>query len=204
MNVNEIIKKAADGFELSEAECQTLKEFHPDGIPKSRLDTEIGRRKELEKNNGQLTEQIQELCSKVDALESRDLSETERMKKTHGQQVSKMRNDISDLTSERDSVRQELESVKFRQQISKLAGKYRFSDPDFLEYLIRKNDVSVENEEQLEGFIDELKQTNPKHFRVEVRSGAGSRVGGQEAGFVAAEKSGDIAGMLENAPEVRN
>ncbi|QSH40111.1 hypothetical protein P0136_01385 [Lentisphaerota bacterium ZTH] len=204
MNLNEIIRKAAEGLELSPAERQALKEFRPDGIPKSRLDNEIARRKELEKNNSQLAGQVQQLNSKVDALESRDLSETERIKKNHGQKVDQMQKDISELTRERDSARKQLESLHFRQKINQLAAKHRFDNADFLEYLIRKDGVAIEDEEQVESFIDELKQSNPKHFRVEVRSGAGSKIGTHETGFATAEKSGDIAGMLENAPEIRN
>ena len=81
MNLTDVLKKVAQNVELSQAEKEFLDNYRPEGIPKSRLDAEIAKRKDAENRNQELAVAMDELKSKVESLENRDLSETEKLKK---------------------------------------------------------------------------------------------------------------------------
>ena len=78
MDVMEILKKVVDEQALSGEERKLLSEFRPQGIPKGRLDEEIAKRKDLEQKNNELNKTLREVSSRVDELENRDLSESEK------------------------------------------------------------------------------------------------------------------------------
>ncbi len=204
MDVMEILKKVVDGQTLSSEERKSLSEFRPQGIPKSRLDAEIAKRKDLEQQNNELNETLGRLGSRVDELESRDLSESEKLEKNYSVEVKKLREHVSSLTTERNSSQQELEQIKFQQKISKLAKEKQFNDPEYLGFLLKQKNVSPDMPEQLEDFMTELRDSSPKLFHLELRSGSGSSPGGHEMEFSSAKQSGDISAMLANAPEITN
>ena len=202
MDVTEILKKVLAGKKLSEAERKTLGDFRPEGIPQSRLDTEVAKRKELEAENSKLNSTLAKLSSRVDELENRDLSEQEKLEKSYGVEVEQLREHVSALKTERDSSRQELEQIKFQQQVGKLAEEKKFNDPEYLGFLLKQSKIPLNSEEEVDEFISELREKSPKLFRLELRSGSGSNPGGSEIDFAAAQQSGDISAMLANAPEI--
>lgn len=204
MNLAEVLKKAVQGSELSSEEKEFLSGYRPEGIPKSRLDAEIAKRKEAESRGQELSTMLEELKLKVESLENRDLSETERLKKDFDKELNQLRGSIQNLSAERDSARNELDSVKFRQNVSELSSKYSFSDARYLEYLFSKDGIALEDTDKVKGFMDMLKETSPKLFKLELRPGAGSNpgAGSGAADFLSAKTEGDVAKMLQNAPEV--
>ena len=156
MNLTEVLKKVVQDVELSTEEKEFLDNYRPDGIPKSRLDAEIAKRKEAESRNQELSGAMEELKGKVESLESRDLSETEKLKKDFEKELIRLRGSIQTLSTERDSARQELDSVKFKQSVSELAGKYNFTDQPYLEYLTAKNAGTEVNERGMDDLATEL------------------------------------------------
>ena len=204
MNLVEVLKKAAQGIELSAEEKEFLSGYRPEGIPKSRLDAEIAKRKEAESRGQELSVMLEELKVKVESLETRDLSETEKLKKDFDKELNRLRGNLQTLSTERDSARQELNSVKFRQNISELSSKYNFSDARYLEYLASKDGIALEDPDKVKEFMELLKETSPKLFKLELRPGAGSNpgAGSGAADFLSAQTEGDVAKMLQNAPEV--
>jgi len=204
MDVMEILKKVVAGQTLSSEERKSLSEFRPQGIPKNRLDAEIAKRKELEQQNNDLNETLGKLNFRVDELESRDLSEHEKLEKNHGFELKQLRENLSLLTTERNSSKQELEQVKFQQQVGKLAKEKQFNDPEYLGFLLKQENVSLETSDQVEEFMTGLRDSSPKLFHLELRSGSGSSPGGEEMEFSSAKQSGDISAMLANAPEIIN
>jgi len=204
MDVMEILKKVVAGQTLSSEERKSLSEFRPQGIPKSRLDAEISKRKELEQQNGDLNETLGKLNFRVDELETRDLSEHEKLEKSHGFELKQLRENLSLLTTERNSSKQELEQVRFQQQVGKLAKEKQFNDPEYLGFLLKQENVSLETSDQVEEFMTGLRDSSPKLFHLELRSGSGSSPGGEEMEFSSAKQSGDISAMLANAPEIIN
>ena len=204
MDVTEILKKVVDGQTLSNEERKSLSEFRPQGIPKSRLDAEIAKRKDLEQQKNELHETLGKVSSRLDELENRDLSEHEKLEKTHSFELKQLRENVSSLTTERNSSKQELEQVKFHQKVGKLAKEKQFNDPEYLGFLLKQGNVSLETSDQVEEFMTELRDSSPKLFHLELRSGSGSSPGGHEMEFSSAKQSGDITAMLANAPEITN
>lgn len=204
MNLTEVLKKVAQDVELSTEEKEFLENYRTEGIPKSRLDAEIAKRKEAENRNQELSETMEELKSKVESLENRDLSETDKLKKDFEKELSRLRGNLQTLSVERDSTRQELDSMKFRQNVAELAGRYNFTDQQYLEYLTAKNGIALEAPDKVEEFMNALKETSPKLFKLELRPGSGSNPGSGAvaAGFLSAKAEGDVTKMLQNAPEV--
>ena len=109
MDVTEILKKVLAGQTLSSEERKSLGEFRPQGIPKSRLDAEIAKRKDLEQQNNDLNQTLGKLGTRVDELETRDLSEQEKLEKNYSVELKQLRENVSSLTTEKNSSRQELE-----------------------------------------------------------------------------------------------
>ncbi|MCK4983352.1 MAG: hypothetical protein KAS17_10540 [Victivallaceae bacterium] len=204
MDVMEILKKVADGQTLSSEERKSLSEFRPQGIPKSRLDAEIAKRKDVEQQNNELNMTLGKLSSRVDELETRDLSEQEKLEKNYSVELKQLRENVSSLTTERNSSKQELEQIRFQQKVGKLAKEKQFNDSEYLGFMLKKANVSVESPDQVEEFMTELRDSSPKLFHLELRSGSGSSPGGHEMEFSSAKQSGDINAMLANAPEITN
>ncbi len=206
MNLADVLKKVAQDVELSPEEKEFLNNYRQEGIPKSRLDAEIAKRKDAENRSQELASAMEELKGKVESLESRDLSETERLKKDFDKELNRLRGSLQTLSTERDSARQELDSMKFKQNVAKLAGKYKFTDSQYLEYLTAKSGVALEDPDNVKQFMDELRETSPKLFKLELRPGGGSNPGSGagDAGFLSAKAEGDVTKMLQNAPEVSN
>ena len=204
MDVMEILKKVADGQTLSSEERKSLSEFRPQGIPKSRLDAEIAKRKDVEQQNNELNKTLGKLSSRVDELETRDLSEQEKLEKNYSVELKQLRENVSSLTTERNSSKQELEQIRFQQKVGKLAKEKQFNDSQYLGFMLKKANVSLESSDQVEEFMTELRDSSPKLFHLELRSGSGSTPGGHEMEFSSAKQSGDITAMLANAPEITN
>ena len=208
MNLTDVLKKVAQDVELSTEEKEFLNNYRPEEIPKSRLDAEIAKRKDAENRSRELSEAVEELKNKVESFESRDLSETEKLKKDFDKELNRLRDSLQTLSTERDSARQELDSMKFKQSVTELAGKYNFTDQPYLEYLTAKNGVALEDPDKVKQFMDELRETSPKLFKLELRPGGGSNPGPGsgtgDAGFLSAKAEGDVTKMLQNAPEVSN
>ncbi len=204
MDVMEILKKVADGHTLSSEERKSLSEFRPQGIPKSRLDAEIAKRKDVEQQNNELNKTLGKLSSRVDELETRDLSEQEKLEKNYSVELKQLRENVSSLTTERNSSKQELEQIRFQKKVGKLAKEKQFNDSEYLGFMLKKANVSLESPDQVEEFMTELRDSSPKLFHLELRSGSGSSPGGHEMEFSSAKQSGDINAMLANAPEITN
>ena len=204
MDVMEILKKVADGQTLSSEERKSLSEFRPQGIPKSRLDAEIAKRKDVEQQNNELNKTLGKLSSRVDELETRDLSEQEKLEKNYSVELKQLRENVSSLTTERNSSKQELEQIRFQKKVGKLAKEKQFNDSEYLGFMLKKANVSLESPDQVEEFMTELRDSSPKLFHLELRSGSGSSPGGHEMEFSSAKQSGDINAMLANAPEITN
>jgi hypothetical protein len=204
MDVTEILKKVIDEQALSGEERKLLSEFRPQGIPKGRLDAEIAKRKDLEQKNNELNKTLGEVSFRVDELENRDLSESEKLEKNYSVELKRMRDNIASLTTEKNSSKDELEQIRFQQQVNKLASEKKFGDSGYLGFLLKKANISPNESGQVEEFMTELRDSSPKLFRLELRSGSGSNPGGHEMEFSSAKQSGNIDAMLANAPEVIN
>lgn len=196
MQISEIIAKVLAGQELSADEQTFLENYREpeaaDRIPKSRLDQEIAKKKELEQRLEDVTRQLEE-------YENRDLSDVERNRKV----IDNLKKRIDSLTQERDQVQAAKAELEFRGQVTKTAGAFNFDDSEYLEYLVRRDNIDLSDEEGVLAFMSGLKESCPKHFNVNINSGgAGSVSTGDSGEFESARCQGDIDLMIANAPSI--
>lgn len=197
VKVSELIGKALSGAELTAEEKDFLTRYQEpemkDRIPKSRLDQEIARRRELEEKAAALQQQMEELAG-------RDLSEQEKTVR----QLDAMKRQLTQLQQERDDAVAARSEMEFRSRVGELSGRHGFTDTEYLGFLARKQNVDLLDDVAADGFIDQLRQSSPKFFRVATNGGAGSG-NSRETGidlFAAAAASGDIEAMIAAAPRL--
>ncbi len=205
MELMEIIRKAAAGEALNQEEKDFLASYKPQDAPKGRLDNEIKRNRELAARNQELTASIDELTGKLEDLESQSAPEPVRQRREYMREINQLKKNIKLLAEERDGHRDELQKIKFRSRVTDIAGHYQFNDPEYLEYLLGKNQLDAEDPEQVKDFMARIREEMPRHFKVQLRPGGGSNPGHDHlADFTSAQQSGDIMQMLCHAPELKN
>lgn len=206
MNLVDILKKAAAGEELTQEEKDFAAAYKPDGIPKSRLDAEIAKRKEYEDKAKDLETKLEELSGQVEDLQGKGLTEVEKVKKEMEKELNKLKQQNQTLISEKELTAGELATIKRKASISDLAAKFNFTDPEFLDFKASSAKIDLADEAKVKEFMDGLKTASPKMFKVDANSGGGSNPGNggdKGANYQAAKEKGSIAGMIAAAPEVK-
>lgn len=178
MDIKEILKKIAEGKTLTDSERDFAGTYEPeqtDRIPKSRLDAEIAKKKDAEKKADDLQSKLDELTDKVDELESKGLSNADKLKKEHDKEIARLNKQIADLTHDRDQANAQLAARDLTATVSKIAGNYKFDNPEYLEYLISKKGIDLKDEIAVKNFMKELETAVPTHFQSDAKSGSGSK-----------------------------
>jgi len=211
MNVKEILKKIAEGKEISKEEKDFLASYDPENadgkIPKERLDREIAKRKEFETKLSEANTALDDLKAKVEEIEAKGMPEKDKLAK----ESAKLAKQIETLIKERDDTKGEIENMKFSASIAKIAGEHFFTDPEYLGYVVKSRKIAVEDAEAVKSFIGELKTSSPKLFKADAASGSGAPPGGsgnpasseKTAKYEEAKKKNDVLTMLANAPEIK-
>ncbi len=132
------------------------------------------------------------------------------------QEISRLRGEVEQLTSDRDGLARQLDSMIRRGKVGELAARHHFTDPDYLAFLCEKHQLDLDSEEAVEHFMAELSGKCPKLFRVELFSGVPRqnppgeiRAENHTPGNPAAENirnnnpADRLVGLLENAPELK-
>lgn len=205
MELMDIIRKAAAGEALEQEEKEFLASYQPQDSPKSRRDGELKRNRELTARNQELTASLAELSAKLEELESRSEADPARPGNEYRREISQLKKNLKLLAEERDRHRDELRQIRLRGRVTEIAGQFNFNDPEYLEYLVGKNQLELDDREQVRDFMARIREEMPRHFKVELRPGGGSNPGyDHHADFTSARQSGDVMQMLCHAPEVRN
>jgi len=197
MTLTEVISKMLTDGQLTDAEKEFLSNYREpdpkDRVPKSRLDQELARRRETE-------EKVAVLQHKIDELESRDLSDQEKA----ARQLDTLKQQLGQAQQERDAALGARTELEFRTRVAELAGKNRFTDPDYLGFLAKKQNVDLNDQAAVDGFLTKIRQDCPKFFRIETAGGAGSANEHRPAGgaYAAATASGNIEAMIAAAPRI--
>ena len=130
------------------------------------------------------------------------LPETERL----NAELDRLRTELAASRNERECAVKELALMNRKSKVAKVAAEHNFTDPDYLDFLAAKRELALDDPEAIQLFMEELTQSAPKLFRVELVSGAG---GGCDNGIFApaavatsAPPVKDIARLLESAPDV--
>ena len=185
MNLKEILKKIAEGTELSTDEKSFLQNYDPDTaegrIPKSRLDSEIAKFKAEKERADKLDAELAELREKVEELENSGKSEADKAKAAHAKELAKLQKQVADLTKERDEAKASFEKSERTAKIAALAGKYNFSDTNYLDYLAASKDIDLNDEAASAGFMKDLGKNSPHLFKSSAKPGGGTNAGGADS-----------------------
>ena len=140
-----------------------------------------------------LTEELDRLRAKVEESEREKLGEKERMEL-----------DIRNLSMERDQLKASHDSLLRRQTVRELAVKSRFSDADYLDYLISRNNVDPADEKACLEFIEKMRLEKPDSFESTLKSGSGSGIAPLAQpgdGGVVRDRISNIIYKLENVSQ---
>ncbi|MDD3118128.1 MAG: hypothetical protein PHQ27_03035 [Victivallales bacterium] len=197
MKIADILGKVVSGTALTPEENEFLANYREpelkDRIPKSRLDQELSRKKELE-------QRLEEMARRVDEYENRDLSESEKNRKI----IDNLNRKIETLSRERDEIQVAKTELETRSRIAAIAGEFNFDDRDYLEFLIKRDRQDVNDPEAMKSYLDGLQQSCPRHFRIDAAPGSGgsNNLNPGQSDFSAARADGDIDRMIASAPAV--
>jgi hypothetical protein len=184
VNIKEILKKVADGAELTDEEKSFLSSYDPEKdesrIPKSRLDKEIQRAKDEKERADKLDGELAELKERLEELENSGKSEAEKAKATSEKEIGKLQKLLADITKERDEAQSSLAKSIRTAKIADLAAKHGFADSEYLDYLANSKGVDLEDDGAVSGFIKDLSTNCPQHFKSSAKSGGGT--GGGKGG----------------------
>lgn len=184
MKIKEILKKVADGAELTDEEKSFLSSYDPEKddsrIPKSRLDQEIQKAKEEKARADKLDGELADLKERLEELENSGKSEAEKAKAASDKEIARLQREIEAVSKERDEAKTSLAKSERAAKISALAGKHNFADSEYLDYLANSKGVDLDDETAVSGFMKELTASSPQHFNSSAKSGGGT--GGGKGG----------------------
>lgn len=176
MNLMELLKRVAKGESLTDDEKAYLASYKEDDsrIPKSRLDEELAKKKELQKSLDALTAKQSELESQIDELKTTGLTAEEKAKKEVEKELNNLKKQVSELVGDRDRAVNELQDAKFKSSVAEVAGKFNFSDHEYLGFLVKSGNVDLADENKVAEFVKTLETSKPSLFKSQVKSGGGS------------------------------
>ena len=119
-------------------------------------------------------------------------------------EIDQVRQQLRDTAAERDNVAGELKTLRRHNAIKTLASQYGFTDAEYLDFVLQKNNVEPDNNDLANAFMQQFRQTNPRYFALPVKPGSGSRPGSAPAaGKNSAGSALDmLEDMLSSAPEL--
>ncbi len=178
MDIKVILKKVAEGKELSAEEKAYLAKYDPEKdesrIPKTRLDQEIAKVKTEKDRADALDTKVSELTTKVEELEAKGMTEVEKATAANAKELKTLRTQLDVITKERDEAKDNLAKSERTAQISAIASKHNFSDPDYLDYLAGSKDIDTSDESAVSGFMKELGTSRPELFTSTAKPGGGT------------------------------
>lgn len=183
MNIKEVLAKVTAGTALSDEEKAFLSSYDPENgegrIPKSRLDQEIAKFKAEKERADNLDTEIAELKEKLEELENSGKSEAEKAKAAAEKELAKLKTQVTNLTKERDEARASVAKSARTAKISALAGKHRFSNAEYLDFLAASKELDLDDETATAEFMRELGKTSPELFQSTAKPGGGTAATGE-------------------------
>ncbi len=92
-------------------------------------------------------------------------------------EIEQVRCELQQTAAERDQAAGELKQLKRENMLKKLAENHGFSDLDYLDFILQKNNIDPAENTPCNDFMQKLKTTHPRYFISPVKSGSGSRPG---------------------------
>lgn len=163
--IKALIDRLTKGETLSEDELKAIREYQDTGKSASAKERE-------------LQAEIDRLTAEKEEAESKGLPELDKLKK----EKAKLEEKLASLTVERDAAIAERAALEFSGAISSLASKHKFSDAEFLKYLVQSKKVDLTDAAAADTFMANLKKESPKHFLADVNPGGGGTPPGNGGG----------------------
>lgn len=183
MDIKSILKKVAEGKDLTAEEKDFLSSYDPDTadgrIPKSRLDKEIEKYNAEKKRADELDTSLSELKEKLEELENSGKTEAEKAKAASDKELAKLQRQVADLTKERDEAKANFAKSERTSKIAKLAQKHNFSDAEYLDYLTNASQLDLDDEGATTKYMTDLGKSKPQLFKSSAKPGGGTGTGGK-------------------------
>jgi len=187
MTIQEILKKIAAGETLTAEEIEFVKKNQGESdndnnngrIPKERLDKEIKKRQEAEESAKKLNEQIDELKTKLEELETKGLDEAQKAKLTSDKEIAKLKKQVEELTKAGEEAKTKAATLERNAKIRELASSRKFRNAEFLDFKLKSADIDLEDEDAVGKFFGELEKSSPELFESNSKSGTGTEGGNQ-------------------------
>ncbi len=196
MDIKAILKKVANGEELTAEEKEFLTKYDPEGgegrIPKARLDQEISKFKAEKERADKLNSELAELKEKLDELENSGKSEAEKAKAAAEKELAKLRKQVDDITKERDEAKTNFAKSERNAKISALAAKHNFTDSGYLDFLASSKKLDLDDEDATNQFMSELGKSTPQLFKSNAKSGGGTKGSGTGGGLGAKQRLDEL------------
>ncbi len=150
-----------------------------------------------------------EECAELKAMA--DMSNANNQEES---EIIRLQRELAGAIRERDDAKNQLKCAIRKNRVQQIAAQYRFSDPEYLDYLAQKENVNLDNHDDTDKFIQKINQAKPRFFDIEINSGAGggcqpstpstnpcshTHAASAPSSFRAGHK--EIARMLEEAPD---
>lgn len=94
-----------------------------------------------------------------------------------------------------------LAEMQFRAAVTNIAGRYNFSDPDYLGFKLKTAGIELNDDAQAATFMDELKKSSPKLFKVNAIPGSGNAM--HHIHEPVQRTGGTIEAMIAAAPQIK-
>jgi len=120
-------------------------------------------------------------------------------------EIEQVKQQLRSATAERDNVAGELEKLRRHNAIKSLAAQYGFTDPEYLDFVLQKNQIAPDKSELADSFMQEFRKSNPRYFALPVKPGSGSRPGNAPVHGAASAVScrmDALEELLSSAPEI--
>ena len=119
----------------------------------------------------------------------------------HTSQMAELRSAAESAEAEKQRLSEELGALKRSAAVSTLAERHKFTDPGYLDYLLQKKDVCMDDPAAVEAAVALLKEECPRFFRVDIVPGTSSGIVPEQTADCRTMRQ-DLAAMVKNAPEV--
>jgi len=150
-------------------------------------------------DNGNVTEQLQKEFTELKRAFAEFTSQ-------HIPGIDQIRQDLAAAAAERDSANGELRRLKRQNCLNDLAGKHGFCDVEYLDFVLDKHNIELEDTEKVNEFMQQLRQNNPRNFVLPLQPGAGSRPGAlpekRKYPSAGTSRMDAVELMLSGAPEI--
>lgn len=200
MKISEILKKVLEGAELTDADKTALSKFDPEKL-NAQVETLTAENVTLKADAKAAGEAKAAAEKVVEDAKKAGMTELEKIQI----ELKTAQASNAALEAAKAKAESELAGMKRTAKIGAISKKHGFEPAAYLDYLLGKNSVDIENDEAVGTFLGNVKKENPKFFKAEISPGVETPKPPQQGqpAAVPADRVGNIIGMLKNAPEVK-